>query len=149
MLAVINDLHIGAIRSAGTTPSTAEQLRFYLLDNFEKLLKDIDSDLLINGDLFDQTFVPMSDLFVTYQLLYGWLLKGHTLYLSAGNHDLPKSSAVFSSFHLLCRLLSQQFPANVVVIVGAVPIPEHDAFVISHVANQDLFDLEQPFCRGI
>lgn len=150
MLAVINDLHIGAIRSAGTTPSTAEQLRFYLLNNLEKLLKDIDSDLLINGDLFDQMFVPMSDLFSSYQLLYTWLLKGHRLYLSAGNHDLSKNSATFSSFHLLARLLLQQFPETVVIILGSVPIPEHDAFVISHVANQDLFDLELshvPSCK--
>lgn len=150
MLTCISDLHLGAIRSAGTTPGTAEQLRFYLLNNLEKLLNDIDSDLLINGDLFDQMFVPMSDLFSSYQLLYTWLLKGHRLYLSAGNHDLSKNSATFSSFHLLASLLLQQFPETVVIIIGSVPIPEHDAFVISHVANQDLFDIELshvPTCK--
>jgi UDP-2,3-diacylglucosamine pyrophosphatase LpxH len=150
MLSVISDVHIGALRSGGTTPASAFKLRLSLLSGLGGMLATIDTDLLINGDLFDTGNIPMSDLLECYNLLCNWLGKGFKLYLSAGNHDLSKSSLNLSSFQFLCKLLVGNYPDNVIAIQGALALPEHDAYVISHVPNQDLFDIELakiPACK--
>ncbi len=60
-LRVINDTHIGAIRSAGTTAASQLALRKHILERFQKLLPAA-GDLLINGDLFDSFSAPMNDV---------------------------------------------------------------------------------------
>src|SRR4051812_435434 len=91
---VIFDLHIGAIRSGGTTPATALKLRQDLLFGYQQLLDMADgSDLLINGDLFDTANVPLTDMFTALQLTDSWM-RANTesqLYLPPGNHDLSKN----------------------------------------------------------
>ena len=136
---VLNDIHIGAIRSAGTTPTTQAALRKHILSSFQKLLPTR-SDLLILGDLFDSYSAPMHDVLTTYEHLADWLHEHPktTLYNSAGNHDLSRTSNVMSSFQFLGRLLARQFPTRYVHIEQPTEIPL--GYVIPHLANQDAFN---------
>lgn len=146
-LTVLNDWHIGAVRTGGTTPATAYQLRQDLLQQFEEMLGVIDTDLLINGDLFNSPAISMADLLRTYRALDNWLVRtGKSLWLSDGNHDLAKNSTNFSSFQFLAKLLVTEYgdteePGLVTHIEGGGQMTPH-GYVIPHVANQDLFDLE-------
>lgn len=136
---ILNDSHIGTLRSAGTTPKSAFALRGFLLDSFEKQLQSIDEDLIILGDLFDTHTIPLSDWIKTYDAIKLWLMKDHRLYLVAGNHDLSTDSSKVSHFQLLGHMLRSN--RNVTYIEGGKAI-NNDIYVISHVPNQDLFDLE-------
>ena len=136
---VINDIHIGCIRSAGTTTASQLALRKHILSSFQKLLPDT-GDLLINGDLFDSYSTPMQDVLTTFEHLSDWLHEhpSATLYNSAGNHDLSRTSNVMSSFQFLGRLLTRQFPKRYVHIEQPTEIPY--GYVIPHLANQDAFN---------
>jgi hypothetical protein len=140
MLTILNDLHIGAQRAAGTTQTTAWELRKALLTRFAALLECTDTDLLILGDLFDTGNISMADLFEAYRMLREWLDKGHSLYLAAGNHDLQKNSTNFSSFQLLCKLL-QAGPEGDQVWAIFEPTAIPYGYVIPHLPNQDIFDI--------
>jgi hypothetical protein len=140
----LNDLHLGAVRSAGTTPVSALQLREDLQKGFAKLLDQVgNSDLLINGDLFDTSNVSLRDLFTAFSSLRAWLANSQdsTLILPPGNHDLSKNSAVFTSFDMLASLLQSEFGSRVIVPREGQPLLTGQ-YVIPHMANQDLFDLE-------
>lgn len=138
---ILNDIHIGAIRSAGTTPASALALRKYALDSFSSLLDHINEDLVILGDLFDTYSIAMTDLLTTYQTLTRWLEKGHNLTLIPGNHDLSTDSAKMSSFQFMGQLLINH--PNVQYISGGGWVDEKEGvYCISHVHNQDLFDME-------
>ena len=51
---IINDIHLGTQRQAGTTPATQVALKQYLQDEFRMLVERAAGQLLvINGDLFD------------------------------------------------------------------------------------------------
>ncbi len=142
-LAIINDRHLGAVRSAGTTASTAYQLRLDLLEEFEEDLYSINSDLMILGDLFDGPNVSKADLLRTYRVLDDWLIRtGKSLWLIAGNHDLSKVSSELSSFGLLGGLLAAEgaYAGTVHYITEGTMTPY--GYVISHVTNQDIFNLE-------
>lgn len=140
-LTVLNDWHIGAVRSAGTTPATAYQLRLDLLQQFEDTLYAIDTDLMILGDLFDGPDISKFDLFRTYQVLHDWLARtAKRLIVVNGNHDLAKNSTNFSSFQLLAALLLNEWPEHVTHVTEGTMTPH--GYVIPHVTNQDLFDLE-------
>lgn len=145
-LTILNDVHIGAVRSGGTTPATAYQLRLDLLQQFEDMLYEIKTDLMILGDLFDGPKISMFDLLRTYRVLDDWLVRsGKDLILVEGNHDLSKSSVEFSSFQFLAKLLSEAnegaYVGRVSHIAGAGALTKH-GYVIPHVANQDLFNIE-------
>ena len=143
----INDIHIGAIRSAGTTPASALALREYALLALAGMLECIDEDLVILGDLFDTYSVPMKDLLDTYTLLRDWLKRGHKLTLVPGNHDVSTDSAKMGSFQFMGKLLLdhptvQYLPAGGWVSEGVYAIP--------HMPNQDIFNMELakvPQCR--
>lgn len=139
-LQILNDVHIGAIRSGGTTPSTALALRKKLLDDFQKLLP-VAHDLMILGDLFDKANIPLTDVLETYKILVEWLECNpeNILYNVAGNHDLSGSSNVLSSFQFLGALLKHSYPSRYVHIEEPKEIPY--GYVIPHLRNQDLFDL--------
>jgi metallophosphoesterase superfamily enzyme len=141
-LTTINDTHCGAIRSGGTTPQTAWALRQWVLLRFGMLLSLIKTDLLILGDLLDSFSIPYTDLFEVYGHLKKWLRDNpdQTLYLVPGNHDLSKTMATMSSFQFLCKLL--QHEKNVVIMDKPGRLRGHDAYVIPHVPNQDLFNIE-------
>jgi hypothetical protein len=130
-LRVLNDLHLGVQRSAGTTPTSRLALRAKMLAQFVELLPD--SDLMILGDLFDSYEVPPADILDVYLALRKWLQKGYRLYMVPGNHDLSKVSTTLSSFQFLCELLD-----GVVVIDKPAMTPY--GYVIPHLPNQALFD---------
>lgn len=136
---VINDLHLGVARSAGTTPRSASELTDWTHEQFSKILSRVDEDLLILGDLFDTYHVPLSSLLKTWKSLKDWLRKGHTLYLVPGNHDLSTDSSKLSSFHFLGSLLETW--DNVIVCANAGHITA-DIYCIPHVPNQDLLNME-------
>lgn len=143
-LYVTSDWHLGAIRSGGTTPATAYQLRQDLLKQFEEMLYDIvtDGDLAVNGDLLDTSSIPMADLAKVFAVLSDWLVRtGKHLYGITGNHDASRNSANFSSFKFLMTLLVDQFPEQVTHVFGGQLIREN-VYVLSHVDNQDIFNLE-------
>lgn len=141
-LLVISDLHLGVQRSGGTTPASALALRQYTLDQYRSLL-DLGTRVVVNGDFFDTYQVPMTDLLNAYIITSEWLTtKGEALYLIPGNHDLSKNSANMSSFEVMARLLSAQFPDKVRYLPGANWVDEEQGiWAISHVPNQDLFEL--------
>lgn len=141
MLTIINDLHLGVIRSAGTTPASALALREWMLDKFEEILDSTDNDLLILGDLFDTYQIPMTDLLAVWRVLVMWKQKGHTLHLVPGNHDLSTDSAKMSSFQFLGELMAEHNNVHYYKRGDIVAGHEH-IYVIPHVANQDLFDME-------
>lgn len=139
-LTVISDIHIGAVRSAGTTPASQLALRQHLLEGFKRLLPS-SGDVLINGDLFDTSNIPMLDVLRTFEVLSDWLHinSDSKLYNSAGNHDISKTSTTLSSFQFLGKLLTRQFPTRYVHIEEPVMTPH--GYVVPHLRNQDVFDL--------
>ena len=139
-LTIVNDCHAGAQRASGTTPLTAWQLRQYLNEDLRRLVNEIDTDLCILGDLFDTGTVPMADILSVWETLRAWLAKGLSLYLVRGNHDDSKNTTVLSSFQFLCRLLTAEFPGQVTEISSPTALAEHGAYVVPHVANQDIYD---------
>lgn len=147
-LTILNDVHIGAVRTGGTTPATAYQLRQALLAQFEEKVQSINGDLMILGDLFDGPRISMADLLRTFQILSGYLAREHEegllprkLILVNGNHDLSKDSTNFSSFQLLAKLLVEMAPNNVLHIEQPTLVAGYDMYVIPHLVNQDLFNL--------
>lgn len=141
---ILNDVHIGAIRTGGTTPATAYKLRQNLLADFAGLLDMAGTDdVVINGDWLDTGAIPLADLLQVYSITAEWLSKEHkpSLWPIAGNHDLTKNSAVLSSFALLCSLLAARFPVQVHTIIGAGKITD-GVFAVGHCENQDAFELE-------
>jgi predicted phosphodiesterase len=151
-LTVINDWHLGAVRSAGTTPATAYQLRQDLLAAGQRILDDTDGNLLVNGDLFDGPDIPRADLLAAIRMFSGWLDANPTsmLALANGNHDLDKNSTRLSSFQFFAQLLMGQYPQRVLHIEEGTDLEKYDAYVVPHVANQDLFNMELakvPRCR--
>lgn len=142
-LYVTSDWHIGCIRSGGTTPGTAYQLRQDLLEHFGRVLDTInDGHLLLDGDMLDTPNIPMADLAQLLKLLSNWLERtGKKLFLPPGNHDLSKNSTTFSSFQFLARLLCDRYPDQAFYLEGGHAIGDR-CYVLSHVANQDIMDLE-------
>lgn len=139
-LYVLNDLHIGAMRTSGTTPASAAALRSYILSSFEELLHTAKGDLLLNGDLFDSYSVPLTDLLGCYSLLSDWLTRTDaTLYSSCGNHDLSKDSSKLSSLQFLNALLVENFGPERVVVIDQPTMTPH-GYVIPHLLNQEAMD---------
>ena len=139
-LQILNDVHIGAIRSGGTTPYTALILRRKILDDFEKLLP-VGKDLMLLGDLFDKANIPLTDVLETYKILSRWLMNNpdNRIFNVAGNHDLSGSSNVLSSFQFLGHLLKHSFPDKYMHIEEPSLTPH--GYVIPHLRNQELFNL--------
>lgn len=145
----IHDLHLEANRSAGTTPRSALALRRFGMDKFKSLLSSINEDLVIQGDLFDGHTVPVSALIEVLGALQAWLTKGHKLCLMPGNHDLSTDSSKLSSFQAL-GLLLRDHPNVMYLRTGGWVDEALGIYGISHVPNQDLFDMELakvPKCR--
>lgn len=145
---VLHDIHIGAIRSAGTTPFTQLALRRTLRQQFKDLLP-VNEDTLLLGDLFDTHNIPLVDVIETFIILDEWLKvnDGNRLYSAAGNHDLSKTSNVLSSFQFLGQLLKRQHPDRYIHIEEPTMTPY--GYVVPHLVNQDMFNaalLQVPKC---
>jgi hypothetical protein len=63
------------------------------------------------------------------------------LFLGRGNHDWSKDSSKLSMFDFVCRLLKAEFGERVVVVDQPQWI-DKKIYMIPHVPNQDLFNLE-------
>ena len=140
MLTILNDTHIGAIRSAGTTASSQYELRRAVLNDFKTLLPK-SGDLILLGDLFDTNSIPVSDVLETYIILSDWIRKNpdSKLYNVTGNHDASKSSNVMSSFQFLGKLLKLAQPTRYVHVEEPLMTPH--GYIIPHLRNQDVFNL--------
>ena len=143
-LTVINDTHLGVSRQTGTTPESQKALTEFMKQQFLDLLNRANnSDLLINGDLFDKSDVDKSIEFFVFRHLQNWCVNNpnKTLFLAAGNHDESKSSDVISSFHNLASYLEASI-SNVKIISKKYEEIYPGIFVIPHMMNQDLFSQE-------
>lgn len=144
-LTIINDVHLGVSRVAGTTPNSALALKQTLVDNLEGFVKKLeDTDLAINGDLFDTFEVDSQTLLAAFGVFADYLSgdSANMLYLIAGNHDWSPKADKVSSFHLLAHFLKSMHPANVKVIDKGFTHLRDNIWAIPHCANQDLFELE-------
>lgn len=141
---IISDLHIGVQRSGGTTSETASALRQFALERYKSLLT-LGHHFLVNGDMFDTYNIPLHDLLMAYQITADWLLQDpdNKIDLVPGNHCLSKNSANLSSFELMARLLMARFHTQVRYLQGGLWVDESEGlYVISHMPNQELFELE-------
>lgn len=151
-MTVINDLHLGVVRSSGTTPASALKLRQDNLQRFDALLQTCEDDaVLINGDLFDTFSIPHQDLWESIQISQRYLAGNEQakLYAARGNHDLSRNGTLMSSFDLYCKVLSSMFPERFFGITEPTYIASEDAYVIPHLLNQDRHDaalLAVPAC---
>jgi metallophosphoesterase superfamily enzyme len=147
-LLVLNDIHIGVNRNAGTTQESRHALKLYLQTNLCDILNNHpECDVVINGDLFDAFDVDLADLRFTLTTFINWLkATGNKLHLVQGNHDIAKNSTKCSSFHFLCGILMGLFPDKVNVYIGGLTRVEGDVWgdvwVIPHCVNQDAFNEE-------
>lgn len=145
---ILNDLHVGASRKAGTTPASQAALSEYIHQNFEALINATDEDhIVINGDLFDGFEVPGTDLIRTFNVLDRWFMKSRQaqhLTLIAGNHDWNPRADKVSSFHLLAHFLKVRRGMAVDVIdhTRGLSRVSDRVWAIPHMPNQDLFDIE-------
>lgn len=139
MLTILNDVHAGVVRNAGTTPRSALALGDFVTDSFGTLVAQTSGDLCILGDLFDQYLVSNSRFLEVFTTLARYVeSKRGTLHLVAGNHDLSKDSSRLSSFELLGELLKGEDNVRVHMAPGWV---QTGVWVIPHCTNQDVFDL--------
>lgn len=143
---ILNDIHIGVQRKAGTTPASQEALRNYLFSSLEELLAQNQDqhDLMVLGDLFDSFEVSPRDWVQTYQLFNNWMAGGKALMLVAGNHDWSDKGYKVSSFQMLCSVLEEQWPKNfeMLGINHSTSLDLYPAHIVAHCSNQDAFNDE-------
>ena len=147
---VINDLHIGVSRVAGTTPESAKQLRRYLQDEFAVLLDKGFDRIIINGDLTDEFDIPLSEALDVYALLDGFMAESarREVILACGNHDLSKDSSKLGTVQFIGSLLEMKYPGRFGLVTQ--PTTVDDFHIIPHVVNQARFDLaleQVPDCK--
>lgn len=139
---LINDLHLGVQRVAGTTPQTVAQLRSDLYQNLRSLLvHHLDKDLYINGDALDAFDVDRYAGLQLYNLCVEFLESSvGDVVLARGNHDASKDSSRLSMFDFICSVLKAQYGDRVIVVTEPTSVaPGH--YFIPHLANQELFNL--------
>lgn len=150
---IINDLHIGASRVAGTTVSSRVALKQSLLDGFKQLLEaNWSKDICILGDLFDTSKVDMADWVEVFKLLndHASTAGSGNIYLVPGNHDLSKNSGNVSSFSALADLLVDIQPESIRIVSSPRWVNKLGGiYAIPHMVNQEEFDAalkEVPEC---
>lgn len=152
---VLNDCHIAATRVAGTTPASQIALRDSLRASLKTCLNMVDeSEVVLNGDLFHGFTVETGEIIATYEIFSEWLCASHgrRLHLARGNHDWS-ARPIVSSFQLLSHFLTAHFPSQVRIYEQGFERVTGDIYVIPHVANQDLFNIEidkaiESGCKG-
>lgn len=144
-LFVFNDLHLGVQRTGGTTPQSAGELRAYAHKMHAQLLTFAeDGDVvLINGDLTDQFNIDLGQAIEIYATAAEFMTQrpGVKLIWAVGNHDLSKDSSKLGTVAFLGSLLESQFDGRFSLVTKAQMVID-GFYVIPHVANQALFDLE-------
>jgi DNA repair exonuclease SbcCD nuclease subunit len=146
MMLIINDVHLGAVRKGGTTPETQAAIRKSLQDSLRGFLWTFDdSHLVVNGDLFDAFSVEPTEVVLAYETFSDWLHPGggRRLTLGRGNHDWNPRGDKLSSFNLLAHFLVSRFGEDRVQVVSeGYTHVSGDVWMIPHMPNQDLFDME-------
>ena len=140
----LNDLHIGAQRSGGTTPQSALALRKWVLSEHASFIsKKVPKgfSLFYNGDVLDKFMVPLADIM---ELHRDWadFLEGDTgreIHVARGNHDLSTDTAKASAFDFLCFSMNAAYPDQFFYYTEPTKINDK-LWVIPHVENQALFD---------
>ena len=145
MALIINDLHLGVVRSGGTTPASQAALRNYALSSLESLLADhIGLHVVVNGDLFDSFQVDTATVIAAHKVFSKFISAGGRVTLIMGNHDASMKGDRVSSFHLLAHILQASNKGYVKVIdhTDGFTHVDENVYAISHCMNQSLFDLE-------
>ena len=137
---LLNDLHLDANRSAGTTPASAKALKEYSLSSFTNFLKTVDEDVIIVGDLMDTWQIGLSTVLAVYQAFDRWLEKGHRLIVQAANHDLSTDSSRYGSLQFLMALFADHPNVQFVIEKGAWVA--EGMYCIPQMQNQDSYNLE-------
>ena len=132
---ILNDIHLGVQRSAGTTPASALQLRQWLQASFRNFIRNMNEPLIINGDLFDSFSADNVDVLDCFHTL-STCAERNALYLVAGNHDLAKDSNKLSSFEWLASVLRTIHPNSVFTIMAPTWLRSRGIYVIPHLVNQ-------------
>lgn len=145
---VINDLHLGVQRSAGTTLTSADELREYAMNQYRRLLgmgPDNGCErVIVNGDLTDAYDIPLSQALELYEVTHSFLHAHPDIELdwSLGNHDLSKDSSKLGTVAFIGALLEMQHHNFRVVSSACTLEGADDIYIIPHVVNQDVFDFE-------
>ena len=142
---ILNDLHLGVTRSGGTTLASMLELREYGHAMHRELLglADDGDTVIVNGDLSDVYDIPLGQAIEIY-VVVGDFLREHpnsTVVWAVGNHDLSKDSSKLGTVAFLGALLQQAFPDRFTLMDHSGALTR-EIYVIPHVANQDMFDME-------
>lgn len=133
---ILNDLHLGVKRQAGTTKQSRKDLEEWMLKEFEELLNTAYGRVLILGDLFDKRNV---DEHIMHRVIK--LLSTVECIIVAGNHDLGGiEDHTLSSAEFVARLSSSYWLAEPELI------DDGKIFVIPHVHDQETFDHAIQIC---
>lgn len=141
---ILNDLHLGCVRRGGVTPSSQEDLRTYIFEQFNALLEKANGhDLVILGDIFDDFEVSPRDWLQAYLMLEAWCRRNwqNNCIIVAGNHDISAKGNKVSSFETLTSVLVLQHTNVCVVGIDDVHLYNGNTWIVAHHRNQDVFDL--------
>lgn len=143
---VISDLHLGVQRNGGTTLASAAALRDYGHAQHRKLLALAPANgckrVIVNGDLSDVYDIPLSQALQIYADTDSFLNENDETEVvwGLGNHDLSKDSSKLGTVSFIGALLSMKHKRFTLLTQPAAI--SADTYLIPHVPNQDLFDLE-------
>lgn len=143
---VISDLHLGVSRVGGTTAESAQALREYGHNQFRDLLLLAGAEgcdrVIINGDLADQYNLPLSEALGIYETMDQWLQQNPSkgIILACGNHDLSKDSTRLGTVEFVGALMGMKYFGRFTLVTK--PERFDDIYIIPHVVNQDVFELE-------
>ena len=142
---VINDLHLAVQRVGGTTPASAQALRDYGMAQYSRLLNRAeDGDtVIVNGDLTDVYDTPLASALEIYTVTAHWLdaNPNNRLVWALGNHDMARDSRKLGTVAFVGRLLQSRCPDRF-TLVEKPTLLDSKIYIIPHVVNQALFDLE-------
>lgn len=144
---VLNDLHLGVQRTGGTTLASATSLREYGHAKHLGLLnlapKHGCNRIVVNGDLADAYDIPLMQALEIYSVADAFLSQNPDIELvwGLGNHDLSKDSAKLGTVAFVGALLGMKHD-NFTLVKDASIVDGTEMYIIPHVANQDLFNVE-------
>jgi DNA repair exonuclease SbcCD nuclease subunit len=98
--------------------------------------------VIINGDLADQYNLPLSEALEIYETMDQWLQQNPNkgIILACGNHDLSKDSSRLGTVEFVGALLGMKYFGRFSLV--AKPEQFGDIYVVPHLVNQDLLELE-------